>query len=242
MIVTCQFCAKPLELPDVPEYSGPLGQVLRRALLVIAEGNVHEACAEKKFYDRRQAAAEKLLAAKMESIETVIPPLYQDTDETRLNQPWHKKALAWQWGPRGLVMFGDTGTGKTRVAFLIIKREFLAGRACAAYSHAEFVRRANDASTGANAGTAWINIVRNLDLLLIDDFGKVRLTTATGETSAATALLFELIDHRIKFLRPTIVTCNLTGKEIERQWGDHGAALVRRLNEFCSRIQFGERK
>ena len=238
MIVTCQTCAQPLELPDVPAYPGNWGVILRRALLGIAEHTRHEQCAELCVRRYRDAKAEAVLVARMQSVETLIPPLYQDTDESRLTQPWHKRAFAWEFGARGLVLYGDTNTGKTRVAFAILKREHLKGRNCGAYTHSEFVREATRAATDSRSGPLWIETVCNLDLLLVDDFGKVRLTTAGGDTSAATGIMFDVIDSRCKNLRPSIITTNITGDVIEKQWGDHGAAMARRMREFNETIHF----
>lgn len=239
MIVTCQVCGEPVTLPDVPlDIGGEFGGALRRVLLELAKMCAHEKCADDLQARRRQAKAEFILSKRMETLETIIPPLYQDTDAARLNAPWHKQALAWAYGPKGLVLHGGTGTGKSRVAFLLLKREHLVGRACAAYSHAEFVSEATRASRDFRSGELWIGMVKSLDLLLIDDLGKMRLTTASGDTSSASGILFDLIDNRIKNKMPTIITTNNVGDKFEAEWGDHGRALVRRFREFCETIQF----
>jgi len=238
MIVTCQICGEQVHLADVPEDLGMPG--LRRCLLDFAKVCVHEQCAKDAEFKRKQARAEIILSKRMETLETIIPPLYQDTnpEDPRLQKPWHKEALAWVYGPKGLVLYGGTGTGKSRVAFLLLKREHLIGRACAAYSHVEFVSEATRASRDFRSGEMWIGMVKSLDLLVLDDLGKMRLTTATGDASAASGILFDLLDNRIKNKMPTIITTNNVGEKFESEWGDHGKALVRRFREFCQNIQF----
>lgn len=62
-------------------------------------------------------------------------------------------------------------------------------------------------------------------LLLIDDLGEV------SGTEFASGKLYELIEHRVSNLLPSIVTSNLNWDQIAQRYGDSGARIVGRLKE-----------
>src|SRR5687768_8404145 len=60
----------------------------------------------------------------------VVPPAFLETDRNKLPKPeMLENAMdLWLGSSKGLLLYGATGTGKTRVAWEIVKREIQAGR------------------------------------------------------------------------------------------------------------------
>ncbi len=70
----------------------------------------------------------------------LCPPIYRETDIHRL-PPEAAKVTQWQYGPRGLVVVGPTGVGKTRAMWLLLKRLVYEGRHVRALNAVEFATR-----------------------------------------------------------------------------------------------------
>lgn len=246
--IQCQFCASPLTLDIPPDVIGWGLDVCRRLALM----TVHDHCAEMMAADQRRTSEDVRLAKAMQAWELLCPPLYQNSDEWLaspdaaknkvLNMRKIRQALEWSYGPKGLVMFGErSGTGKTSTAYVLIRREVIAGRACAAFTHTEFSRKATQfvVNDREKAGTRWIRLLGTVDLLVIDDFGKSRFKTAGGESKAAEELLFDVIDARVVKKLPTILTSNDTAASIKaRMSEDKAVPFLRRLQEFFDAVNF----
>jgi hypothetical protein len=140
----------------------------------------------------------------------LCPPIYRETDIHRL-PPEAAKVTQWQYGPRGLVVVGPTGVGKTRAMWLLLKRLVYEGRHVRALNAVEFANRCADAFMEGR-GTEW---TRKL------------------------AELYLVVERRVAHGRPILVTTNLTGRayvEGREDDGERAAATVRRLREFCDTV------
>lgn len=79
----------------------------------------------------------------------------------------------------------------------------------------------------------WLDSVAKKPLLFFDDLGKLKMT------ERAEVELFGLIDRRCSNELPIIATTNDTGDTLASRMTDNrGPALIRRLREFCTPIQF----
>jgi hypothetical protein len=66
--------------------------------------------------------------------------------------------------------------------------------------------------------------IKRMNLLILDDFGKEKLTDRAGE------IMFSIIDFRLLDKRPTWITTNMHGKEFaERLGDDRGGAILARI-------------
>ncbi|MEW6160158.1 MAG: ATP-binding protein [Verrucomicrobiota bacterium] len=183
--------------------------------------------------DARQALAEAE-RARNDRWERLCPLEFRDTKLERLPVPnATKRVLAWQYGPRGLILHGPTGTGKSRSSWLLLRREFKAGRRIVVMDYSAGIEYARQYSESTRTADNWVCARMECDLLFMDDVLKARLSDGFE------AALFAIVAERTENGRPIIATTNDTGTSLEaRMTDDRGAALVRRLREHCDSVTF----
>lgn len=213
----CQECGKEFDAPTI-ELCG------------------HHCCFEKfcptckpiREEQERDVAAIRQERARLDEFERICPPLYRDTDPLKLpcNPEVTKLVLGWVYGPKGLVLYGATGRGKTRLAYMLVRRLVLDGRSVSAFDPLSFAHRVGE-TFGEYQGERFIRDQQRVDVLMLDDLGKAKLT------ERAEAELFGLVEHRIANLKPLIVTSNFVGDKLSDKLSeDRATPLVRRLREF----------
>lgn len=248
---TCPSCGKVLRFDD-PESSdkGPTGlrsadgdltpeerrliESIHRRLRKLAETILCEKCYRERLQVRTRMDRSPSIAHQLSTLAAVVPPEFQSTDLNHGKMKTNEalKALAWTWGPKGLLLAGASGEGKSRCAYEIAKREHLKGRTVIQMTAVRFNLELKHATP------TWYDIVRGCDLLLIDDLGKASLGYASQDATQGTAVLFDVIDDRGRHYLPTIITTQLTSREIIEKLGENGVALHRRLVTFCDVILF----
>jgi DNA replication protein DnaC len=163
----------------------------------------------------------------------ICPPLYRDTDPMRLPEVPLQTVLAWRYGSQGLLVHGDTGRGKTRAVFQLLRRlHFDEGRKIIRFGANDFGAECSKRFFDGD-GSAWIAGLVKADVLFLDDLGKDRFTDRVESA------LFGLVEGRMSNLRPIIVTTNFFGDALaSKMTGDRGQPLVRRLRESCQDVAF----
>ena len=166
--------------------------------------------------------------------QAICPRDYRTIDRKRL--PAADKldgVLDWEYGAMGLMLYGPTGRGKTRAAWALMEKLFFAGRSVRALDSMAGLRYAALYARGAELVEVWIDELISVDVLLLDDVFKNKLTDSFE------GVIFTLIDQRIAAQLPTILTSNDTGETLKgRVTVDRSAPLLRRLREHCIQIHF----
>lgn len=162
----------------------------------------------------------------------ICPPLYQDTDVARLTIPPAivARVLAWEPNPRGIALSGTTGTGKTRLIFLLIRR-LLETTRLRVVSAKQFERWVHRMFEKENDARLRIEECRETKILFIDDIGKEKYTERVESE------FYDLVEYRTSNLRPILWTTNANGAQLEQMMAeDRGIPIVRRLREFTEII------
>lgn len=183
---------------------------------------------------RRAETARLEREARIERIwEAMCPTLYRDTDVTRLPPKHFAQVMAWQYGDRGLLLLGATGLTKTRCAYQLLYRLIQEDRTVRAFDAVSFGSECSR-SFADGKGDEWVKGLLTVDVLFLDDLGKERFTDRVESE------LFGIVERRTARRKPIIVTTNFIGDVLEEKMSpDRGPALVRRLRQFCDKVNFG---
>lgn len=186
------------------------------------------------MHDRKleKEEAQKKTDAREAKWFEICPPLYRDTDPTKISKKAVEAVNDWDSDfASGIGLTGETGTGKTRALFMALRKAFDAGDGCFSISHNKFSKTVQEAyiSEGVERADARA-ILRRCQIvavLLLDDIGK------PPPTERADAELEELIEHRAAHMLPILWSANGSSVWLEKRFGpDRGAPLVRRLSQF----------
>lgn len=170
--------------------------------------------------------------------EVICPPGFRDRCETvreKLPQPDRlDKVLAWEYGPRGLILHGPTGTGKSRCAWALLRKLHFSGIHLEAWDSGDWVNECSK-RYGEYAGEEWVEKMIRCKLLFLDDLG----AEAAGERGEGE--LVRVIKRRGEEELPIIATTNKVRADFANRAHDEdrGAAMARRLSEFCQSVRFG---
>ena len=163
----------------------------------------------------------------------ICPPLYRKTDIARLKirREIVEEIMAWEPNPRGIGLSGESGTGKTRLMFLLLRRLNSERRRILATSGKRFEFWCHRMFDKEDDAQKQIDAARGVAILFIDDVGKEKYTERVESE------FYDLVEHRIANLMPILWTTNATGEQLERMLGpDRGAPIIRRLREFTEII------
>lgn len=204
--VTCELCGIP--------------EVIRRISISSKENYLCETC-EKHNSPKNSAP----------KWEDICPSNYR-REHTIISEKGIQTINAWKYGAKGLILAGPTERGKTTLAWRLLKKMFHEGRSIAAFDLTEFSRKiAKLYGDNPSEAVDWIENLIAVDILLLDDLGKGRMTDRVESE------LFGIVEGRNKHMRPIIVTTNMTGQElISCMSNDRGEPLMRRFRNYCEII------
>ena len=192
------------------------------------------ACCEKYSAEAKEREIKELRDSRVAAWERICPVDFCETDVARLPKPEKaREVLSWIYGRKGLLLHGRTGTGKSRCAWLLCKRIFYTGKSVQVLGALAGFEYAGIFEGGGRAVNDWIERRCKCGLIFFDDVFKVKLTDSFE------AAVFAIVDYRLSNGLPIIATLNDTGETLAaRMSSDRGDALVRRLKEMCSVVQF----
>lgn len=125
----------------------------------------------------------------------------------------------------GLLLVGPVGCGKSHLAAAAIQELLNRGVFCIFQSVPELLRRLRS-SFGAEASSSdeMMKALEECELLVLDDLGSERWTAWAEEQ------IYTLIDYRYRHEMPTVVTTNMTLKQLEKSLGTR---IMDRLVDMC---------
>jgi DNA replication protein DnaC len=140
------------------------------------------------------------------------------------------------WDKPGLCLQGAAGTGKSLTAYAVLRREILAwGHTAEAYRVTLWAQQVVAKSKTGELGD-WLAEQSECDYLLLDDLDKCKYTPRVVEA------LYEVMESRTSYGLPIVVTLNSTGEKFSEAMPEgYAEAILRRINDFCTVIQFPRR-
>jgi DNA replication protein DnaC len=155
------------------------------------------------------------------------PKAYRESDWKRLPcRHLINEVQAWQYGKRGVLFAGSPGVGKTRLAYILLKRLHAEGRHVRAMTATDFALAVQEQG-GKHKLPEWLKDLCSVSVLLLDDLGKEKLS------ESVVAQLFHVLDKRMAEELPVLVTTNYKGQHFIERFGEYGEPLYRRLKEAC---------
>ncbi len=173
-------------------------------------------------------------AAQIESDwMNLCPPLYRDSDAAKLPLAASiiPEVLAWTRQPQGIGLAGNSGAGKTRLMFMLLRKLHFSGVRCKAITAKRFEKWCHRMFDKDDDARINIQAAHTIPVLFIDDIGKEKYTERVESE------FYDLVEHRTSHLLPILWTANATGEQLAQMMGnDRGVPIVRRLREFSTVI------
>lgn len=129
---------------------------------------------------------------------------------------------------KGLLLFGDTGTGKTFAAACIVNALIDRGYPCMMTNVSRIV---NNVRAISGNRQSYLSRLARFDLLAIDDLG------IEGDTDFINEIVHNVIDARYLSHKPTIITTNMTPEDMTAPADIRKKRLYSRLYEMCIPIK-----
>lgn len=169
----------------------------------------------------------------------ICPPLFVDNDPEQIGRHLMHEVYHWLLTDRkkGLGLIGKNRTGKTRAMWFIRKELFKSGTVSKFYTMAEFANIISDRFHEGSSGQWEFERLKRVTVLFLDDLGKEKLTERVQVD------FLDVVDTRMRNLRPIIWSSNKTGKQMrddDLDGSDRMKAILLRLAECCEIRNFYE--
>ena len=131
-------------------------------------------------------------------------------------------AYARQFGPGSpnLILTGGTGLGKTHLSLAIANEAIQKGCGVVYSSVGSLITKLENEHFGRDSGTETTNSLRSCDLLILDDLG------TEFRSSFSSAAIYSLVNSRLLLERPTIISTNLSTKEMTNFYSERFASRI----------------
>lgn len=153
-----------------------------------------------------------------------------------------ERVLAWEYGPKGMLLSGPTGRGKTRSLFgLYRKLACEQGRSVRYWFAGDwFSELQGYVRYGRDDARQWVEACASHPLVILDDLGQEAVTTARSDW--AEAWFFRFLDIRISKSLPLLCSTNIGAEGIAAAFssskGIRANPLIRRLLDLADPVKF----
>lgn len=173
------------------------------------------------------------IAAKM--LRQTIPPDFHYAQPKDL-PPTIRKFNIEENGGKGMYFYGDVGAGKSHAAAAFLKRAFMDQVKQHRFPSTiwmnvptAIVDTLADFQARRNASRRWDD-AQNADLLVLDDIG------FEAPKEWIRTRLYTLLEHRLQYAKPTIVTSNLNPTQLAERMS--APQIASRLSQMCVQFEF----
>lgn len=128
---------------------------------------------------------------------------------------------------KGLLLYGNSGSGKTFAAACVVNALIDKGIACLMTNFS----RVSNTLWATEEKQAYLDGLNKFDLLVLDDLGVER------KTEFAQELMFQIIDSRCRSGLPTIITTNLSIEVIKKPQSIMETRIYDRILQMCHPIE-----
>lgn len=158
-----------------------------------------EATRQQDEYPLEQAA--HFRGVRRKRFLSLCPPLYQETDSSRLPHNQINAVLAWRYGSRSLVLTGMPGTGKTRSAWLLVQRLIMQeNRFVRYFDSLSWAMAISAASNNLEDSADWFDGVCRVDVLFLDGLDWPQIDEQKDR------IVSGIFERRAAHLKPIIAT------------------------------------
>ena len=119
-----------------------------------------------------------------------------------------------------LILTGATGLGKTHLSLAIANEAIQRGFGVVYVSAGSLVSRLEDEHFGRAGDASSLEALKSCDLLILDDLG------TEFRSSFSCAAIYNLINERLLLKKPTIISTNLSTKELTDRYSERFASRV----------------
>lgn len=129
----------------------------------------------------------------------------------------------------GIVMYGQTGLGKTHLSLAIANNVIQLGYSVVYGSAPDLFRKIENEHFGRETEENTEDLLQSADLLILDDLG------AEFDSQFYISVLYNLLNTRLNLQLPTIVNTNLTPSELKQRYSDRIASRLFSMKRmlFC---------
>ena len=246
-------------VPEVPPLLGAGGEVIRegmpaRPARIAYLSKMCLTCIDTALAEEKAAVEEKkkggTAKARLEWFrvlwnggEDEPESVYHNTDTAKLpNRQASKIVLDWHPAkPKekpSLLLVGDTGAGKTRTVYALLRKLLLNDGIRPVFwkcvrLRQELIKAAR--SDDGNARDKFLRTLYRAPIVVLDDIGQMATTPTTCEA------MYEIVEQLTSQGTPIIVTSQFTGTrfvELFTQKPETGRAVLRRLQDFSETVNF----
>ena len=232
MVATVQACASESCYNSVPVPGEDLLRIFPNIKILCDECDLERI----ERLKREQAAEEQ--ERRQEAFNALCPPLYRESDLGRIPAAFLRECEAWRFNPVGLGLVGPAGCGKTRAAWILLKRLHFENLRVFGITSTGFAKACADQFHDNPQAKALaedtLTRCRRTKVLLLDDLGKQKMTERSELE------LFDLLEHRSSHELPIIWTANAAKGDLRKMLSsDRGEPILRRLSEFTNIVREG---